>query len=428
MSKQNENRPGYKKTKVGWIPEEWEVKLLGSFGSFSKGKGIANSEKKEKGLPCITYGEIYTTHNYAIKKFSSFIDRETAKKSQRIKRNDMLFAGSGETLDEIGKCVAYTKNVEAYAGGDIVIFSPRNVDCIYLSYSLNSDLITRQRRKLGQGHSVVHIYSSGLKKLHVPLPPLQEQKKIAEILSAWDRAIELIGKLVDTKTKLKKALMQKLLIGKQRFKEFIKTSKKQDTRYGVIPYDWGYPKVGEIAEELSNRNPKNKNIPVLSCTKYDGLVESLKYFGRQIFSKDTSIYKVVKRGQFAYATNHIEEGSIGMLNFLDKGLVSPMYTVFKTGDRVYAPFLYKIFKTELYRHIFEVNTSASVNRRGSLRWHKFALIHVPLPHIYEQKKISDCIDSINKEIKLIEKKVETLKQKKKGLMQKLLTGQVRVRV
>ncbi len=110
-----------------------------------------------------------------------------------------------------------------------------------------------------------------------------------------------MGKLIIAKTKLKKAMMQQLLSGKHRFKEFIKTSKKQDTRYSVIPYDWGYHKVGEIAEELSNRNPKSKNIPVLSCTKYDGLVESLKYFGRQIFSKDTSTYKVVKQGQFAYA-------------------------------------------------------------------------------------------------------------------------------
>ena len=222
MSKQNENRQGYKNTKVGWIPKEWAVKVLGSFGSFSKGKGISNSEKKEMGLSCITYGEIYTTHDYVIKDFNSFIDIETAKKSQRIKRNDVLFAGSGETLDEIGKCVAYTKDVEAYAGGDIVIFSQNNVDCIYLSYSLNSDLITKQKRKLGQGYSVVHIYSSGLKKLYVPLPPLPEQKRIAEILSVWDEAIEQVANLINAKIALKKSLMQQLLTGKLRFKEFVK--------------------------------------------------------------------------------------------------------------------------------------------------------------------------------------------------------------
>jgi len=158
VSEQNENRPGYKKTKVGWVPEDWDVKALGSLGSFSKGKGISNNEKKETGVPCITYGDIYTKHYVIIKEFHSFVGIETTKTGRRIKKNDILFAGSGETLDEIGKCVAYTKNVEAYAGGDIVIFSPNGVDCIYLSYSLNSDLIARHRRRLGQGHSVVHIY------------------------------------------------------------------------------------------------------------------------------------------------------------------------------------------------------------------------------------------------------------------------------
>ncbi len=82
----NKNRPGYKKTKVGWIPKDWEVNPLGSVGFFSKGAGISNYEKKEAGVPCITYGEIYTKHNFKIKNFHSFIDKETAKKSRRIKK------------------------------------------------------------------------------------------------------------------------------------------------------------------------------------------------------------------------------------------------------------------------------------------------------------------------------------------------------
>lgn len=195
------------------FPEGWEVKPLGSFGSFLKGKGITNSEKKETGFPCITYGEIYTKYNFILKEFHSFIDAETAQTSQRIKNNDILFAGSGETLDEIGKCVAFTKDIEAYAGGDIVIFRPDNGNSIYLSYVLNSDFITRYRRKLGQGHSVVHIYSSGLKTLQIPLPSLLEQKKIAKILSDCDREVEFLNKKREKFQGQKKGLMQKLLTG-----------------------------------------------------------------------------------------------------------------------------------------------------------------------------------------------------------------------
>jgi len=146
---------------LGWFPENREIKPLGVIGSFSKGKGISNCEKKDKGLPCVTYGEIYTKHDFIVKKFNSFIDPGAAKKSQQIQSNSILFAGSGETADEIGKCVAYTKNEEAYAGGDIVIFKPKGVHYLDLAYVLNSDLIARQRRKLGQGYS----YTNGLKTI-----------------------------------------------------------------------------------------------------------------------------------------------------------------------------------------------------------------------------------------------------------------------
>lgn len=200
------------------LPEGWKNKTLGSFGLFSKGKGISNSEKKGTGFPCITYGEIYTRHEFVIKEFHSFIDKDTAQKSQRIQKGDIIFAGSGETLDEIGKCVAYTQDEEAYAGGDIIIFRPKGVDSVYLSYLLNSDLLIRQKRKLGQGYSVVHIYSSGLKILHVPLPSLPEQTRIAAVLSTCDREIELLRRKEIALREQKKGLMQKLLTGEVRVK------------------------------------------------------------------------------------------------------------------------------------------------------------------------------------------------------------------
>ena len=204
--------------KKGELPVRWKIKRLGSFGSFLKGKGISNSEKTETGIPCITYGEIYTRHEFVIKDFYSFIDRSITQKSQRIKRNDILFAGSGETLDEIGKCVVHTKEIEAYAGGDIVIFRPKGVNPLYLSYSLNSDLLIRQKIQLGQGHSVVHIYSAGLKTLQVSLPSLDEQSHIATVLSACDREIELLRRKEIALREQKKGLMQRLLTGEIRIK------------------------------------------------------------------------------------------------------------------------------------------------------------------------------------------------------------------
>lgn len=279
-----------------------------------------------------------------------------------------------------------------------------------------------------QGAGRYKLNKAALAKLPILLPPVPEQQKIAAILSTWDRAIELAEKLIAAKQKRKQALMQQLLTGKVRFAEFVKSDAVFPTRYGNYPKDWEYVKIEKVAKEVSERNTDGASHQVLSCTKYDGLVDSLTYFGKQIFSEDLSTYKIVRRNHFAYATNHIEEGSIGYQDVSESAVISPMYTVFKTQNNVDDGFLYKLLKSDRYVHIYQVNTSASVDRRGSLRWTAFAHIRIPLPSLEEQRAIAAVLDGQQQEIDLLKRKCETLKQQKKGLMQQLLTGKVRVNV
>ena len=103
------------------IPQDWNFTKLGELGQFLKGKGIAKSEVLEDGIPCVRYGEIYTNHNDYIKAFTSFTTQESANQSTRLEYGDILFAGSGETLEDIGKSVAFVDEFEAYSGGDIII-------------------------------------------------------------------------------------------------------------------------------------------------------------------------------------------------------------------------------------------------------------------------------------------------------------------
>ncbi len=192
--------------------------------------------------------------------------------------------------------------------------------------------------------------------------------------------------------------------------------------------DWSYPKIEVIASEVSQKNGGDDTYPVLSCTKHSGLVDSLSYFKKQVFSQNLMTYKVVPRGCFVYATNHIEEGSIGYQDLYDAGLVSPMYTVFKTFGAVDDRYLYRLLKTEHFRQVFEAATNASVDRRGSLRWKDFRKLHVPLPPIKEQSAIADVVDAADREIMLLERQVEALRKEKQALMQQLLTGKRRVRL
>jgi type I restriction enzyme, S subunit len=170
------------------IPSNWEVMELSSLGRFSKGKGILKEQVIESGLPCTRSGEIYTTHEFIVKEFKSFIREDFAKESNEIKKGDILFAGSGETIEEIGKAVAFIGNEKVNAGGNVIILSANekvNAEC--LGYVLEIDIVRKQKRKLGQGNSVVYIYSSDLATIKLPLPP--EQKAIAYIRGLAETAI-----------------------------------------------------------------------------------------------------------------------------------------------------------------------------------------------------------------------------------------------
>lgn len=195
---------------------EWEVKRLGELGVFSKGKGIKKDDVENDGLPCIRYGEIYTQHNDYIRNFRSFIPQRVANESQRLKTGDLLFAGSGETSEEIGKCVAFLGNEVAYAGGDIVIFSPEGQNSQYLGYLMNHTSISVQKARMGQGDAVVHISAKSLAQIEVLLPNFTEQSAIAAILSDMDTEVAALEQKRHKTRLLKQGMMQELLTGKIR--------------------------------------------------------------------------------------------------------------------------------------------------------------------------------------------------------------------
>lgn len=261
--------------------------------------------------------------------------------------------------------------------------------------------------------------------LRVPKTQLPEQKAIADLLSTWDEAIEKTERLIQVKEKQLRQMSRWLLFGHKRLGN--QKTELADGHFFKYPSDWALVKIGKVAKEVSARNGESEET-VLSCSKYDGFVNSLDYFGKQVFSSDTSNYKVVKKGQFGYPSNHVEEGSIGLLEHCEKGIVSPIYVVFEASkEKVHSPYLYKLLKTDIYRHIFQVSTSSSVDRRGSLRWGDFSKIKVLAPSLEEQQEIAETLSSAQHEIDLLKQLADKYKTQKRGLMQKMLTGEWRVK-
>jgi len=185
-------------------------------GNFFKGSGVTKEESLSGNLPCVRYGEIYTRHNDYIKTFHSWIPRDVAATATRLKYGDILFAGSGETKEEIGKCVAFVHDVEVYAGGDIVILRTGNADPLFLGYYLNTAPITQQKASRGQGDAVVHISAAALAAIQGAFPSVPEQTAIAAILSEMDAEIAVLEEKLAKTRSLKQGMMQELLTGRIR--------------------------------------------------------------------------------------------------------------------------------------------------------------------------------------------------------------------
>lgn len=195
---------------------EWEMKRLGDIGVFLKGSGVRRDQSLSGDLPCIRYGEIYTTHNDYIREFKSYISVAVSKEAARIECGDIMFAGSGETKEDIGKCVSLIDDIEAYAGGDIVILRPKNVDSLFLGYALNTPKIRHQKASRGQGDAVVHISANALATIEVLMPNQAEQTAIANILSDMDGELATLETQRNKISQLKQGAMQQLLSGKIR--------------------------------------------------------------------------------------------------------------------------------------------------------------------------------------------------------------------
>ena len=132
-------------------------------------------------------------------------------------RGDVLFAASGETKEEIGKCAAIIHETAAYAGGDILIFRPTTqLDPVFMGTLLNTADVRKQRAEKGQGDAVVHIHADALSSVSILIPNIEEQQAIAEILIGMDKEIELLERKLEKYRQVKQGMMQQLLTGKIR--------------------------------------------------------------------------------------------------------------------------------------------------------------------------------------------------------------------
>jgi type I restriction enzyme S subunit len=412
-------------------PAHWRITSLENVAEIQTGLSKSASRQGEfVTLPYLRVANVQDGH-FDLTEIKEIEVPKAAVDRFRVRDGDVLLTEGGD-FDKLGRGAVWRGQIkDCVHQNHIFVVRPytKKLDVRFFAYQTQGPRGRAYFQSCSkQSTNLASINSSQLKQFPTALPRLPEQRKIADILTTWDEALTQLDALIEAQERRKKALMQQLLTGRRRLKGFDKSKgKTASDRFGIYPADWKRVRLGEITNEVPTKNAEGTDLPVLSCTKHRGLVLSQEYFGKRVYAEDTSGYRVVQRGEFAYATNHIEEGSIGYQNICNAGLVSPIYTVFKTTEAVDDSYLFRVLKSPLLIHFYQINTSASVDRRGSLRYDEFSRIHIWLPSKEEQKAIAQVFDTADQQLTLLRTQRSALDQQKRGLMQRLLTGKLRVK-
>lgn len=210
-----------KETGIKWlgaIPAHWELAELGRTGDFRKGRGGTKLDERDTGIPCVRYGDLYSHHDHFVHRARSCVTPEVVGDYTSLRYGDVLFAASGETIDDIGKSAVNLLRSEAVCGGDIILFRSQR-DCVpeFMGYAVDSSHAAYQKATMGRGFTVAHIYISQLRHLQIPLPPPREQRMIADHLDRetrkLDALIEKIGCVIDRLLEYRSAMISAAVTG-----------------------------------------------------------------------------------------------------------------------------------------------------------------------------------------------------------------------
>jgi len=385
---------------------EWQVMRLGDVvRCFSGGTPSATNKDYYGGdIPFIRSGELHSS------KTELYLTRAGLENSsaKMVQKGTILYALYGATSGDVG-----IARVSGAINQAILAIIPNVIiDKMYLYQylSYSKDFIINRFLQGGQGNLSASIITS----LSIPLPTIQEQKKIASCLSSLDECI------ASSKTKLeqlqahKKGLMQKLFpapgksLPEYRFPEFIND------------ISWDSKTLGDVTRIVNKRNKSNRSLPIYSINNKRGFVmQSEQFAGIESKSRgyDTSAYKIVTSNLFAYNPARINVGSIGYSGSIKEGLISSLYVCFKTTNSVDDGFLKCFMDSYPFQKAVENNVEGGI--RSYLFYDNFSRIHISIPSIEEQRKVASAIASFNQLEELYTKKLSMLEKQKKGLVQVL---------
>lgn len=418
-------REGYKKTEVGIIPEDWEVKKIGDLFDFKNG---LNKEKEYfgKGTKIVNYVDVYRNRYVDDSIIKGLVEvTEKEKENFNTQKGDVFFTRTSETIDEIGMTSVLTEDIKDLVySGFVLRARPKTneLDLNYKKYCF-SDFYTR-KEIMRKSSCTTRALTSGtlLKDVSIKIPPLKEQEKIAEILSTVDSQIDDTEKLIEKSKELKKGLMQKLLtkgIGHSEFKK---------TEVGEIPVSWEVKKFKDVSKI-------NQGLQIAIEYRFkEKLDNRLPYITIQYINdknnKDNEFYIENANESVICTEDEIlmtRTGNTGQVVTNEQGVFHNNFFKIDFDRKVLdKDYLVYYLKSRAIQSL--IMRYAGTTTIPDLKHSDFYRIPIVLPSIDEQKIISEILISIDNEIEEYKNKKQKLEELKKGLMQQLLTGKIRVTI
>ena len=406
----------YKDTPIGKIPVDWEVKKFEKIFDFYPTASYSRADLSVKDETLyLHYGDIHTKYHHHIDIDNSSlptISDEKLRNYELVQNGDLVISDASEDYLGVGKCVEIINLDQRKMIAGLHTFLARDKGDNFAPYfkgyvTLNSNVV-KQFRRLATGTKVYSISKGSLASVQVPLPPLHEQQKIAEILSTWDKAIQETDSIIKSLEKRNKVLAYSLLTGRKRVQ-------------ACESEGWKVFNLGFYIEEYRKKPNDNSDLPVFTSSKNGLMMQSDYYSGSRMLSREDVDYNILPNGFITYRSR--SDDGLFTFNRNDKGLdglISGYYPVFgiTNGNADFFLYFLNYFKRKLTK--YSSGTSQLVLSIKSLKTAKFNF-----PTHQEQSKIAEILNAANKELQQYQQKLNNLKTQKKGLMQQLLTGKVR---
>ena len=355
--------------------DEWQKYSLGEYFTFKNGLN-PDAKRIGRGVKFISVMDILNNNVITYSLIRDSVEAtEDEISTYGVKYGDVLFQRSSETLEDVGHANVYLDDKAAVYGGFVIRGRAiKEYNPVFMKYALASPINRKRIIVKGAGAQHFNIGQDGLSKVQVMLPDSKEQNRIAALFALLDERIALQSKLIEDLKKLKSAIVEMLYVQS--------TSKIR---------------LGAVIKQVSIRNRNGSDRKVMSVNnKYGFIAQSEQFEERLVASEDTSNYKVIVPGIFAYNPARINVGSIAQYNGDKPCVVSPMYICFECEEKVIGAYLEHFFSTKYFHKEMEKRLEGSV--RLCLSFEALCNISISLPPKEQQQKYAQVVGRILEQI------------------------------